>query len=84
MFKDISEIKEFIEWCKVNKIKAFCAGDISFELSELGLIENLQPSNVPVDTELLETAQMIKEDSKFEEQQQAEEDEDLLFYSSDS
>ena len=80
MLDNEKNIKEFIKWCKANKVKSFKCKDVEFELSELGFIEqDLSTPNVT--TNDLEKAQEITEDSKLEEIQQLEEEEDLLLWS---
>lgn len=39
---NIEEVKQFIEWCKTNKVKSFKNTDISFELSELSYIDSFE------------------------------------------
>ena len=37
----VSELKEFILWCKANKVKKFNNADIQFELSDLAFLEDI-------------------------------------------
>lgn len=71
----LDKIKEFVKWCKANKVKSFKIGDISFEISEMQLLPDL------CNIENLEKAQEITENSILSTIQQNDEDEDLLFWS---
>jgi|TARA_R100001163_G_scaffold614_1_gene862 hypothetical protein len=74
MLENIEDIKLFIEWCKENKVKSFKFNNIQFELSELSFVESVEGY-----ADKLQTAM---DESKFEKQQQDQEDEELLFWSS--
>ena len=74
MLNNIEDIKLFIEWCKENKVKSFKFNNIQFELSELSFVESVEGY-----ADKLQTAM---DESKFEKQQQDQEDEELLFWSS--
>lgn len=80
MFKTTEELKQFILWCKNNKIKTFTTPSASFELSELAFIEHLNESQMEektseaMDTTLIDTAK--------QELEEEDEKEDLLFWSS--
>ena len=77
MLSNIKEIKEFIEWCKSNKVKSFSNGTIAFELSELSFVKELTEPEMnekvtqAYDETLIDTA---KQDID-------KEDEDLLMWS---
>lgn len=45
MLNSITEIQQFIEWCKENKVKSFNNNNISFELSDLAFIEEMTNSD---------------------------------------
>lgn len=71
----IYEIKEFMKWCKKNQVKSFSSGDLSFELSDLAFLEDLnQPSDSDIVKDFDETA--IQEDLDTDS-----EDEELLYHS---
>ena len=74
MLENIEDIKLFIEWCKENNVKSFKFNDIQFELSELSFVESVEGYADKLQTAL--------DESKFEKQQQDQEDEELLFWSS--
>ena len=74
MLESIEDIKLFIEWCKENKVRSFKSGDIQFELSELSFVESVDGY-----ADKLQTA---VDESKFEKQQQDQEDDEMLFWSS--
>ena len=74
MLENIEDIKLFIEWCKENKVKSFKFNNIQFELSELSFVESVEGYADKLQTAL--------DESKFEKQQQDQEDEELLFWSS--
>ena len=80
MLEKLSEIQALIKWCKKNKVKSFKNGDLSFELSDYAFIEDLDISQEPIQEEILDQ----KEAVIFEETQSKEDDEDLLFWSSNS
>lgn len=73
----LQKIKEFIEWCKKNKVKSFKHGDLTFELSEVAFIDQLNEINMS------EIAQESREESKLDEANEAEEDKDMLFWSAE-
>jgi hypothetical protein len=74
MLKNIEDIKLFIEWCKEHKVKFFKFEDIQFELSELSFIESTKSYT--------DDLQSTLDESKFEKDQQDQEDEEMLFWSS--
>ena len=76
MFKNIKELKEFIIWCKEHKVLVFQQDGIQFQISEMSFVQGMHDP-IPDIAD-------IKEASKFEEEQQTEQDEDLLYYSSNS
>ena len=74
MLKNMEDVKLFIEWCKENKVKSFKSEHIQFELSELSFLENTKGYADKIQTTL--------DESKFEKEQQDQEDEEMLFWSS--
>jgi hypothetical protein len=74
MLKNIEDVKLFIEWCKEHKVKFFKFEDIQFELSELSFIESTKSYT--------DDLQSTLDESKFEKDQQDQEDEEMLFWSS--
>jgi hypothetical protein len=76
MLDNIEDIKLFIEWCKKHKVKSFKIKDLQFELSELSFIE---ASEDDADKLINSLAQ-----SNFEAEQAKKEDDELLFWSSQS
>jgi|TARA_R100001480_G_scaffold17447_2_gene26693 hypothetical protein len=74
MLKNMEDVKLFIEWCKENKVKSFKSEHIQFELSELSFLENTEGYADKIQTTL--------DESKFEKEQQDQEDEEMLFWSS--
>jgi hypothetical protein len=74
MLNNIEDIKLFIEWCKEKKVKSFKSDNIQFELSELSFLENTEGY-----ADKLQTA---VDESKFEKEQQTQEDDEMLFWSS--
>lgn len=80
MLKNLKEIQTFIEWCKKNKVKSFSNGDISFELSELSFVPQLdeqemkQAVDSAYDETLVDTAK----------QELDKEDEEMLYWSTQS
>lgn len=69
MFKSVKEIQDFIVWAKSEKLKIVKLGDLEVEISELNYIEEIaQPST-----------QEQREDVQ---SNNADEDEDLLYWSS--
>jgi hypothetical protein len=74
MLKNIEDVKLFIEWCKEHKVKFFKFEDIQFELSELSFIESTKSYT--------DDLQSTLDESKFEKEQQDQEDEEMLFWSS--
>ena len=76
MLENIEDIKLFIEWCKEKKVKSFKSDNIQFELSELSFIDNTE--------DYADKLQTSVQESKFEQEQQDKEDEEMLFWSSNS
>jgi len=74
VLKNIEDIKLFIEWCKEHKVKSFKLEGIQFELSELSFIESTKSYT--------DDLQSTLDESKFEKEQQDQEDEEMLFWSS--
>jgi len=74
MLNNIEDVKLFIEWCKEHKVKSFKFDNIQFELSELSFIENVEDYTEKLQTDL--------DESKFEADQQKQDDDELMFWSS--
>jgi len=74
VLKNIEDIKLFIEWCREHKVKSFKSEGIQFELSELSFIESTKSYT--------DDLQSTLDESKFEKEQQDQEDEEMLFWSS--
>ncbi len=74
MLNNIEDVKLFIEWCKDKKVKSFKSDNIQFELSELSFIEGTESYADKLQTPV--------DESKFEKEQQEQEDKDMLFWSS--
>ena len=74
MLNNMEDVKLFIEWCKENKVKSFKSEHIQFELSELSFLENTEGYADKIQTTL--------DESKFEKEQQDQEDEEMRFWSS--
>ena len=78
MFKTEKELKDFILWCKANKVKSFKNNDTNFELSELSFVPELTEKQMEKKVEeaydhtLIDTAK----------QELDKEDEELLYWSS--
>ena len=76
MIQNLDEVKSFIIWCKQNKVKSFKSETIEFELSDIGLVEGLSS---------VEQLQEHLDESEHEnEQTQKQEDDELLFWSSNA
>ncbi len=76
MIQNLDEVKSFIIWCKQNKVKSFKSETIEFELSDIGLVEGLSS---------VEQLQEHLDESEHEnEQTQKQEDDELLFWSSNT
>ena len=76
MLDKLDDVKSFIIWCKNNKVKSFRSKEIEFELSEIGLVEGL--ANV-------EDLQKHLDESEHENEQiQKQEDDELMFWSSNT
>ena len=74
MLENLEDVKLFIEWCKEHKVKSFKIEGVQFELSELAFVESLQDYGEKIQTKT--------DEEKFEKEQQDQEEEDLLFWSS--
>jgi hypothetical protein len=76
MFKDISELKEFIKWAKAEKVVRVKTEQVEFEISALGLIDEESSRNMEdsISKALGLTPSNPNEAMK--------DDEDLLFHSS--
>ena len=76
MLDQLDDVKSFIIWCKNNKVKSFRSKELEFELSDIGLVEGL--ANV-------EELQKHLDESKHENEQiQKQEDDELMFWSSNT
>ena len=76
MLNELDDVKSFIIWCKNNKVKSFRSKELEFELSDIGLVEGL--ANV-------EELQKHLDESKHENEQiQKQEDDALMFWSSNT
>ena len=76
MLNELNDVKSFIIWCKNNKVKSFRSKELEFELSDIGLVEGL--ANV-------EELQKHLDESKHENEQiQKQEDDELMFWSSNT
>tara|TARA_R110002167_G_scaffold218671_3_gene423331 strand:- start:1367 stop:1597 length:231 start_codon:yes stop_codon:yes gene_type:complete len=76
MFENIEDVKLFIQWCKSNKVKIFKSDNIQFELSEISFVEGLG-----VEENLQTHLDESEHDAKQQEQQ---ENDELLFWSSNT
>lgn len=76
MLDNVEDIKLFIEWCKEHKVKSFKIKDLQFELSELSFIEASEDYTDKLGSSLSQ--------SNFEAEQAKKEDDELLFWSSQS
>ena len=76
MFKKIKEIKDFIVWCKNNKVKSVKYGDLEFELSEISFVDEI--SSIKAD----EMSQEIKEKNILNNESTNKEDDEMLYWSS--
>jgi hypothetical protein len=74
VLNNIEDIKLFIEWCKEHKVKSFKSDNIQFELSELSFLDNTEG--------YADKLQSALDESKFEKEQQTQEDDEMLFWSS--
>ena len=74
MLDNLEDVKLFIQWCKSNKVKSFKIDNVQFELSELSFIENVEDYTEKLQTDL--------DESKFEADQQKQDDDELMFWSS--
>lgn len=72
MFKNLSELKEFIVWAQSQNIKTMTVGDISFETSDIHYANKIM-------TEEVTTA--VPQNLDANPQAEAEEDESLLYWS---
>jgi len=76
MFDSLEKLKEFMDWCRTNKVKTFKNSDIQFELSELAFL----PDNANVKEINLEDEKTFAD--AVDQGLTPEEYEDLLFHSS--
>ena len=76
MLNNVEDVKLFIEWCKEHKVKSFKIKDLQFELSELSFIETSEDNADKLVNSLAQ--------SNFEAEQAKQEDDELLFWSSQS
>ena len=76
MIKDLNELKVFILWAKSQRIKSLELDGVKFELSDLAFIDQFNEANA---NDKLETA---VDKSKFESEQQNNEDDEDLYWSS--
>ena len=81
MLDKLNEIQSFIRWCTANKVKSIKIKDLEFEISDYAFVEQIQSGvESPLSTEdVLDEREMS---SNVEQSQEAQEDEDLLYWSS--
>ena len=72
MFDTPAKLKNFMIWCKKNKIKAFKNKEIEFELSELSFVETNNFSEIKLEDS--------KSFSEFDNMSKEEQDE-LMYWS---
>lgn len=79
MLQKLNEIQAFIKWCTANKVKSIKIKDLEFEISDYAFVEQLSNGETSISTEnVLEQ----REVSSNTEQSQDNDEEDLLFWSS--
>ena len=78
MVTNIEELKKLIIWCKEQKVKAVKLADISFELSDLALVENLSSIE---DVILNEDKKTVVQKDLVDSQDSKQEDEEDLYWS---
>jgi hypothetical protein len=78
MFKNAQELKNFILWCKSEKVKAFKNDNIQFEMSDLAFVEHLDEPG-----DILKEANIPAADTFAEmDPESGKEDDDLMYWSS--
>jgi hypothetical protein len=80
MINSINELQTLIKWCKDEKVKSLKVGDISFEISDLGLVESLtsiEDAVINEDKKTVFQKDLIDSDVSSKEEQ----DEDLFWSS---
>jgi len=84
MFKNINDLKDFIVWCKKEKVRAITIEDITVELSEVAMVEDIieKPSVQIKSKPYVATA----DTSPFVDKETVDpsEDEETLFWSSNT
>lgn len=73
MFETIEEVKNFVLWCKENKLKSFKISDIQFEISELSFI----PEDISTEIKDTDIANTLGDDSSLSQK----EFDDILYHS---
>ena len=76
MIKDTKELKELIEWAINKKVKSLKLNGIEVELSDIAFIEQLTT------TEAASLSQEKLDVGQFEEEQQSQDDDETLYWSS--
>jgi len=81
MFKDTQELKDFILWCRDQRIKSVSTGQLTVEFSDYAFLDVVMPVAESAFDKLSEERDTSKTlvDSM---QVDPKEEEDLLFYSS--
>ena len=79
MINNTEELKKLITWAKENKVKSLKIGEISFELSELSFIEDIELSQDRISSNVGEYNNDTLTDTL-----DSNEDEALLFWSTNS
>lgn len=75
MFKDVSELKAFIEWAREQKVQKVKVDNIEFEISTLGLLDKQEAEKTQ---KAIAVAMGLEPQSP---EQAQKEEEDLLFHS---
>jgi hypothetical protein len=77
MVNNIEELKKLILWCKSEKVKTLKIADMSFELSDLALVESLTSIEDAILNEDKKT--VVQKDLVDSQPSKEEEDEDLYW-----
>jgi len=73
----IEDLKKLIEWCKLEKVSYLKVGDVEFNISNIGLVEDFGETKTAENTKELQ----LKGTDTWSDENLKDDDEDLLFYS---
>lgn len=80
----IDEVKDMIKFCSSNKVKNLKIGEVTIELSDYAFLEQFETQSIPLKEEKQSGKLMVDAMTPEEVASEKAEDEELMFWSSNS